>query len=532
MNLEEKKELTKHFRTVTNTIKDLPEEFQILSALIRSADGPKGAPFAKEYLPMCDYDGKSALILAEIVWEFRTQDFFIKQKGIHGCRTPYLSTRAIKVDSEDWAEFFNVTPKCVNEKLKLLEQKEFITFFWKKDKKAGKNVRWAKVNAKKIEESFYESKLELASSPAKTRKFSPEKTERFSSYNKHTRSRIILNSSENTSYFPQNYNNKNSSNSVKPRLKLRSKVLAKKKNQNFVDKAKPAKNKKLRLRSNAKKLKDAALHSEPADLRSEKRKNKPIKRVPAKVQECIDHWNNSGLREHRVDFNNPTKTLQQSIRLLKQLLSGKAFGNGHMVEDIDPKFKTKIFTVDEWKKSVDNFAKVVLDPTYQNVCKHYGKKVSIPDFIYKHDWPSESRPKSHFCYNLKYDPKVVKPKYRMPELTSAPKQLYDAFLKLLSDEYSMPTNLLTDEEKVYLAIFIRDFHLNILNLYNQNKLEKTFAYLWSNGAFGPDGLAEKVMELLQSEWPGPPMQIPFNFIVNKRRIDRLHGSLKRMGWMN
>jgi len=418
MNLQEKKELTKHFQTVTETVKNLPKEFQILSALIRSADGPKGAPFAKEYLPMCDYDGKAALILAEIVWEFRTQDFFIKNKGIHGCRTPYLSTRAIKVVSEDWAKFFKVTPKCINEKLKILEQKEYITFFLKKDQRTGKNTRWAKVNAERIEEYFYKSKQELTTAPEKTRKFSPGKTVRFSSI-KQTSNKTRLNSSKNTSYSSKNYNTTNSKNSTKPRLKLR-----KNKNQNFVDKAKlPAKNKKLKLRSASKKLKDAALFSEPVDLKKEKRKAKPIKRVPPKVQECIDYWNSSGLRKHKINFDNPTKTLQQSIKSLKQLLSGRAFGNGHEVPD--PQYKTKVFTVDEWKQSVDNFVKVVLDPTYQNTCQHYGDKVSIPEFIYKQDWPSVSRPKSHFCYNLKYEPKVVKPKYRMPHLTQAPQQLYD-----------------------------------------------------------------------------------------------------------
>jgi hypothetical protein len=215
---------------------------------------------------------------------------------------------------------------------------------------------------------------------------------------------------------------------------------------------------------------------------------------------------------------------------LKQLLSGRAFGNGHEVETIDPVYKTKAFTVDDWKKSVDNFAKVVINPTYQNNCKHYGDKVSIPDFIYKQDWRSSSLPKSHFCYNLKYEPKVVQPKYTMPLLTSAPQQLYDAFLKLLADEYSTPTNTLTEEDKVYLAIFIRDFHKTLLNLYNQDKLEKTFGYLWMNDGFGSDGQAEKLMELLQSQWPGPPMHIPFNFIINKRRIERLTGTLKKLGW--
>ena len=272
------------------------------------------------------------------------------------------------------------------------------------------------------------------------------------------------------------------------------------------------------------------MFSEPVDLKKEKRKAKPIKQIPRKVQECIDYWNSSGLREHRINFDNPTKTLQQSIKSLKQLLSGRAFGNGHEVPD--PQYKTKVFSVDEWKQSVDNFVKVVLDPTYQNTCKHYGDKVSIPEFIYKQDWPSVSRPKSHFCYNLKYEPKPVQPKYRMPHLTQAPQQLYDAFLKLLADEYQTPTNTLTDEDKARLAMFIREFHNTLLNFYNQNKLEHVFGNLWVRGSFGADGLAEKLMGLLQSEWPGPPMSIPFSFIVNKRRIERLPGTLRKLGWMN
>ena len=529
MNLEEKKRLSKKHGLIIVDPKKLPEEFKRANSLFYGQGKLHGYPYDKTLMRCFPHKFKMAgRILLDILNRYRTIENveYVKIENGDIIEIPVVKMcqdrPAVLLQTKIWAEEEGCDVRTIQRQVSYLEKKEFIKTFYK----GKKAYRYFHPNFDKIEDIIKKSRLELLNDKKTTwMSFSKTTQESFSyiDNSNNNNSRTSLKNSSNS------YKNSISSKSVKPRLKLR-----KNKNQGFVSKTKSPAKTKLKLRSAAKKLKDAALYSEPVDLRKEKRKAKPIKQIPRKVQECIDHWNSSGLRKHKINFDNPTKTLQQSIKSLKQLLAGRAFRNGQeqFIEEIDPAYTKKVFSVDDWKQSVSNFAKVVTDPTYQNMCKHYGDKVSIPEFIYRHDWPTVSRPKSHFCYNLKYEPKVVQPTYRMPYLTSAPQKLYDAFLKLLADEYQTPTNTLTEEDKVFLAIFIRDFHQTLLNFYNQNKLDSVFGNLWANGSFGSYGLAEQLMKLLQSEWPGPPMSIPFGFIVNKRRIERLPGTLKKLGWMN
>ena len=528
MNYKEKCESTKKREQFVKSVKQLPKVFREVDSLFTDVDKFHGPIFDEALFLMCDKNFLQTLILSDILSRFRITKIPIKTKNefdeeIIEFVYAICQTRiAVRMKISIWAKKFDKSEETIRRCVKSLVEKGYVKNIYKGPKK----VRYFIPQSEVIREERDKKREELFNHTDRSWVTDLHRSGMTDALVDNSVNFKTRTSSKNSS---NSYENSISPKSVKPRLKLR-----KNKNQGFVSKTKSPAKTKLKLRSAAKKLKDAALYSEPVDLRKEKRKAKPIKQIPRKVQECIDHWNSSGLRKHKINFDNPTKTLQQSIKSLKQLLAGRAFRNGQeqFIEEIDPAYTKKVFSVDDWKQSVSNFAKVVTDPTYQNMCKHYGDKVSIPEFIYRHDWPTVSRPKSHFCYNLKYEPKVVQPTYRMPYLTSAPQKLYDAFLKLLADEYQTPTNTLTEEDKVFLAIFIRDFHQTLLNFYNQNKLDSVFGNLWANGSFGSYGLAEQLMKLLQSEWPGPPMSIPFGFIVNKRRIERLPGTLKKLGWMN
>ena len=560
MDSEEKRRLSKNCGLIFTNPDDLPDEFKKGDALFKGPNKLHGFIYDKTFLRAFPKKYKIAgRLMLDIASRFRVTETVEYAKTRNGdiVEIPVLkvcqSRPAVLLQTKIWAEEEGCTIRTIQMQIKYLEDEGYLETFYK----GAKRFRYFKPDFDKMQQTVIKMRLDLLNDPktkwisfskstkeqerASTTKSSPKQTlkdrlsgyaigrkkantkwDSFSDIDNSNINNTRINSSKNTSYSSQNYINKaNSANSsTKPKLKLR-----KNKKSNLAKKTKqPAKNKKLKLRTKAQRLKDAALYTEPVDLRPEK-KNKPIKRVPKKVEKCLNYWNGVGLRQHRIDYDNPTKTLRESIRSLKQLLSGNAFNNGHVV---DPKFKGKVFTVQDWIKAVGNFGKCTVDPNYQNNAKHYGKKLSIPDFIYRQDFPDPR--KSHFCFNLEFEPKKAEPpKYFMPKLIKDDQENLDDLLKLLRSEYRI--NHIEEKDKVMLALLVRDFRIRMVNLAKQKKLTKTFEYVFLY-ATGIRERTEQIMKFITTQWAGPPHRVPLEFITHPKRIERLYGCCQKLGWAN
>jgi len=100
-----------------------------------------------------------------------------------------------------------------------------------------------------------------------------------------------------------------------------------------------------------------------------KKETKPIT-VPATIQDIIDYWNNSGLRQHK---NPSTNVYKDIVKRAKQLIRGRFEVN---------EYKDKKITSEQIKLAIGHFKIATTNPSYEPQNKTYLKGLSLVDFIY------------------------------------------------------------------------------------------------------------------------------------------------------
>ncbi|MFA7287435.1 MAG: hypothetical protein WC055_01000 [Melioribacteraceae bacterium] len=127
---------------------------------------------------------------------------------------------------------------------------------------------------------------------------------------------------------------------------------------------------------------------------------KPLPKVPAHILELIEYWNSKKIVHHK--FPN-TNTYKEAVKMLKKLLSASFFDkNGKFGEYAD-----RVFTVEEIKTSIDNFALAALNYNYMplNGYKKALQKTGLPSFLHN-SYGSEER--SYFLEYLDKKPDLAK----------------------------------------------------------------------------------------------------------------------------
>lgn len=127
---------------------------------------------------------------------------------------------------------------------------------------------------------------------------------------------------------------------------------------------------------------------------------KPLPKVPANILELIEYWNSKKIVHHK--FPN-TITYREIVKMLKKLLSASFFDkNGKFGEYAD-----RVFTVEEIKTSIDNFALAAKNYNYMplNGYKKALQKTGLQNFLHN-SYGSEER--SYFLEYLNKKPDLAK----------------------------------------------------------------------------------------------------------------------------